>query len=74
MEFIEYDDFKKIVMKTGKIIEAKEVPQSKKLIKIRVDIGDEVRTLIAGLKGAYSPDELVGKTIIVVVKDRKSVV
>ncbi len=66
MEFIEYEDFKKVVMKTGKIIEAEEVPESKKLIKMKVDLGGEIRTLVGGLKGAYSPEELVGKVVIVV--------
>jgi methionyl-tRNA synthetase len=63
---ITLDDFKKIKLKTAKIIEAEAVPKSKKLIKLQIAIGDEHRQIVAGIAEKYSPEELIGKTIVVV--------
>ena len=63
---ITIDDFKKIKLKTAKIIEAERVPKSKKLLKLQITIGDERRQIVAGIAEKYSPEDLIGKTIIVV--------
>ncbi|MEI8135309.1 MAG: methionine--tRNA ligase [bacterium] len=65
-ELITIDDFKKIKLKTAIIVEAEAVPKSKKLIKLQIQIGDERRQIVAGIAEKYSPEELVGKTIVVV--------
>ncbi len=63
---ISYDYFSKIQLKTAKILEAEKVKKSKKLIRLLIDIGDDRRQIVAGIGEHYSPEELIGKTIIVV--------
>ncbi|HEX5315190.1 MAG TPA: methionine--tRNA ligase subunit beta, partial [Candidatus Kapabacteria bacterium] len=63
---ISIDDFKKIKLRTAKILEAERVPKSKKLIKLQIEVGEEQRQIIAGIGQKYTPEELVGKTIVVV--------
>ena len=60
------DDFMKIDLRTGKIIEAEKVKKSKKLLKLKVDIGKEVRQVVAGIAETYEPDQLIGRNIIIV--------
>lgn len=59
------DEFAKVELKIGRILHAEKVPKSDKLIKMKVDIGEE-RQIVAGIGKAYSPDELIGKKIVVV--------
>jgi methionyl-tRNA synthetase len=56
----------KIELRVARIVEAERVPNSKKLIKMTVDLGTEQRTLVAGIAEAYEAAALVGKTIAVV--------
>jgi methionine--tRNA ligase beta chain len=63
-EEISFAEFKKIDLRIGKIIEANQVPDSKKLIKILVDFGSEKRQAVAGLLKYYKPEELVGKKCV----------
>jgi methionyl-tRNA synthetase len=56
----------KVELRTAKILEAERVPKSKKLMKMRVDVGSEQRTIVAGIAEAYEPEALVGKTVVVV--------
>ena len=60
------DDFMKVDLRTGKIIEAEKIKKSKKLLKLKVDIGTEVRQVVAGIAECYEPDQLVNRTIILV--------
>jgi len=62
---IDYDEFAKIDLRVAKILEASAVPKSNKLVKLRIDLGEE-RTIVAGIGKDYKPEELVGKSIIVV--------
>ncbi|MEE9910124.1 MAG: methionine--tRNA ligase [Deltaproteobacteria bacterium] len=62
---IEYDEFGKVDLRVAKILAAEAVPKSNKLVKLRIDIGEE-RTIVAGIGKDYKPEELVGKSIIVV--------
>ncbi len=61
---IAFSDFEKIDLRIGKILEAAQVPESKKLIKIQVDFGTEKRQCIAGLLKYYKPEDLVGKKCV----------
>jgi methionyl-tRNA synthetase len=60
------DEFMKVDLRVAKVLEAEAVPKSKKLIKMRVDVGTEQRTIVAGIAEAYQPDQLVGRTIVIV--------
>lgn len=66
-EYIDFEDFTKVDLVVGKILEAKEHPNADKLLVFKVDIGeDEPRTIISGIKKWYAPEDLVGKNVIVV--------
>jgi methionyl-tRNA synthetase len=56
----------KVELRVAKVLEAEVVPKSKKLVKLRVDVGTEHRTIVAGIAEAYPPDQLVGRTIVIV--------
>jgi methionyl-tRNA synthetase len=60
------DDFMKVELRVAKVLEAEAVPKSKKLLKLRVDVGTEQRTIVAGIAEAYQPDQLVGRLIVIV--------
>ncbi len=70
---IEFEDFTKIKLMTAKVIEASKVEKADKLLKLTVDLGDERRTLVAGIAKDYEPDEMIGKTVVIVsnLKPRK---
>jgi len=63
-ELIGIEDFMKIKLKVGKVLQAERVKGSKKLIKLIVDIGEE-RQIVAGIGEQYSPEELIGRSIVV---------
>lgn len=63
---ISFDDFIKIKLRVGKVIEASDHPNADKLLVLKVDLGDEQRQICAGIKGHYTPEELVGKNLILV--------
>jgi methionyl-tRNA synthetase len=63
---ISIDDFMKVELRVAKVLEAEAVPKSKKLMKLRVDVGTEQRTIVAGIAEAYQPEQLVGRTIAIV--------
>jgi methionyl-tRNA synthetase len=62
---ITIEDFAKVELKIGKVLEAQRVEKSNKLIVMKIDTGEE-RQIVAGVGRAYTPEELVGKSIIVV--------
>ena len=64
---ITFEEFKKIDLRVAKIIEAEKVPNSQNLLKLRVDLGQETRQIIAGIQQFYQPEGLIGKEVIVVV-------
>jgi methionyl-tRNA synthetase len=63
---VSIEDFQKLGLRVGHVKSAEKVQGSKKLIKMQVDLGNEIRTLVAGIAEAYSPEELVGRQLIVV--------
>jgi methionyl-tRNA synthetase len=71
---IEYDDFARIQLKTGRVLSAEKVPKADKLLVLQVDVGEPApRQILAGIALKYAPEELVGRTVVVVVnlKPRK---
>jgi len=65
-KMMDIEDFEKIELKVGEIKSAEEHPKADKLWVLKVDLGDEQRQLVAGLKNYYKKEELVGKKIVVV--------
>jgi methionyl-tRNA synthetase len=63
---ISIDDFMKVDLRTAKVLAAEKVPNSRKLVKLSIDVGTEQRTLVAGIAEAYEPEQLVGRTIVMV--------
>ncbi|MCI7040713.1 MAG: methionine--tRNA ligase [Lachnospiraceae bacterium] len=66
-EEIGYDDFAKMQFQVGEIIACEEVPKSKKLLCSQVRIGNQVKQIVSGIKQHYSPQEMVGKKVMVLV-------
>jgi methionyl-tRNA synthetase len=65
-EKISIDDFAKVEMRVGTVVTAERIPKATKLLKLTVDIGTEVRQLLAGIAEAYAPEELIGKKVVIV--------
>ena len=66
LPMIEYEDFAKLDIRVGKVLLAEPIKKSKKLLRVEVDIGEEKpRQLVAGMASYYTPEELVGKYVIV---------
>jgi methionyl-tRNA synthetase len=60
------DEFMKIDLRVARILHAERVPKSTRLLKLRVDVGTEERTIVAGIADGYEPDALIGRTIVIV--------
>ena len=65
-EKIDYETFSKINLQTATVLEAEGIPNSDKLLKMRIDLGHEQRQLVAGIAASYAPEEMIGRQIIVV--------
>jgi len=63
---ISYDDFKKLDLRVAKILKIENIPGKTKIVKGEIDLGYETRNVIIGGAEFYEPDDLVGKTVIVV--------
>jgi methionyl-tRNA synthetase len=64
---ISIDDFVKVEMRVGEVKSAERVAGADKLLKVMVDVGEEVRQIVAGIATAYQPEQLVGRKVVVVV-------
>lgn len=64
---ITFDDFKKIDMRIGKVLSAEKVEGTDKLMNIKIDLGTEMRQLVAGIADMYEPHSLIGKEIPVLI-------
>ena len=64
---IEYDDFMKMQFQVGEIISCEAVPKSKKLLCSQVKIGSQVKQIVSGIRKYYTPEEMVGKKVMVLV-------
>lgn len=63
---IDIEEFRKVDLRIGVVLQAEAVPKSKKLLKLLVDIGLEQRTVVAGIGESYKPEELIGRKVVVV--------
>ncbi len=63
---IAYDDFAKVELRVAKVLEARPHPNADKLLLLQVDVGDEPKQIVAGIRQHYTPEQLVGKLIVVV--------
>jgi methionyl-tRNA synthetase len=66
VEPIGIEDFTKIDLRAGRIVSAERVEKSEKLVKLKVDIGAETRQVVAGTGKSYTPEELIGKSVVIV--------
>ena len=66
MSIVKFEEFQRLDLRIGKIVAAERVQRARKLLLLRVNLGGEVRTLVAGLAEHYSPEQLVGKEVVVV--------
>jgi methionyl-tRNA synthetase len=64
-ELINFDDFTKMDMRMGKILSAEKVEKADKLLKLQVHTGIDERTIVSGIAEHYSPEEIIGKTVLV---------
>jgi methionyl-tRNA synthetase len=64
-EMISFDDFTKLDLKTGTILEAEKMAKTKKLLVLKVDLGHEQRTIVSGIAESYQAEEVVGKKVTV---------
>ena len=65
METIKFEDWQKLDLRVGKIIEVKDHPNADKLYLLTIDLGTEKKTLVAGLKENYKPEEMQGKLCVI---------
>ena len=71
--YITIDDFLKVDLRVATITQAENHPKADKLFKLQLDVGPlGARQICAGIRGYYTPEQLVGRQIIIVAKDRKS--
>ena len=66
-ENIEFDDFMKLDVRVGKIIAAEKVAKTKKLLKLTIDTGIDTRTVVSGIAEHYSPEEVIGQQVSILV-------
>ncbi|CAN5912431.1 hypothetical protein BH23PLA1_BH23PLA1_44530 [soil metagenome] len=65
-EPITYDDFAKLELRVAKVLEARPHPNADKLLLLQIDLGDEQKQIVAGIRQHYTPEQLVGRKIVVV--------
>ena len=63
---VKFEDFQKIELKIARVLEAEEIEDSDKLLRLVISLGEEKRQILAGIKGSYSSESLIGKEIVVV--------
>ncbi|NPB05950.1 MAG: methionine--tRNA ligase [Aquificae bacterium] len=67
VKLVDFSDFQKLDLRVGEVLEVEEIPKAQKLYKLLVDLGEESpRTIVAGIKPYYKPEELKGKKVVVV--------
>ena len=63
---ITYDDFAKVQLRVAKVLEARPHPNADKLMLLQLSVGEETKQIVAGIKLHYTPEQLVGKSIVIV--------
>ncbi len=66
-ETISFDDFTKLDIRIGTILEAEKVPKTKKLLKLKVDVGLDIRTIVSGIAESFKPEDIIGQRVSVLV-------
>jgi len=66
-EYITIEEFQKLDIRIGKVVRAEKIPGSKKLLRLEVDVGNEVRQVVAGIAEVYSPEDVEGRTVVILV-------
>jgi methionyl-tRNA synthetase len=61
---ISIEDFQKMDLRAAKVLQAEAVPKTDKLLKLTLDLGGESRTVISGIAGAYTPADVIGRTVL----------
>ncbi|HOW85175.1 MAG TPA: methionine--tRNA ligase [Candidatus Aminicenantes bacterium] len=74
MDIITYEEFKKLDLRVARILEAERVPGATRILKLKIDIGTEQRQMVAGVAETYTPEELVGKSLIVICNLKPAVI
>jgi methionyl-tRNA synthetase len=64
---ITFDDFTKLDMRVGTILEAEKMPKAKKLLVLKVDTGLDIRTIVSGIAESFTPEEIIGKKVTVLI-------
>jgi methionyl-tRNA synthetase len=64
---ISYDDFTKMDIRTGIILEAERVPKTKKLLKLKIDTGIDQRTVVSGIAEFFEPENIIGQQVSILV-------
>ena len=72
-DYIEFDEWEKLDIRVGKVLECEAVPKSKKLLRFTLEVGSEKRQILSGISQFHNPDELIGKNVIFIanLKPRK---
>lgn len=72
-DYIEFDEWEKLDIRVGKVLECETVPKSKKLLRFTLEVGSEKRQILSGISQFHNPDELIGKNVIFIanLKPRK---
>jgi methionyl-tRNA synthetase len=65
-DLISYEDFAKLELRVAKVLEARPHPNADKLLLLQIDVGGETKQIVAGIRMHYTPEQLVGKRIVVV--------
>jgi methionine--tRNA ligase beta chain len=66
LETIKYEDFGKVDLRVAKVLEARPHPNADKLMLLQIDLGDVQKQIVAGIRAHYTPEQLVGRRIVVV--------
>jgi len=66
-ETIEFEDFTKLDIRIGTILEAEKIPKTKKLLKLKVDVGIDIRTIVSGIAESFKPEDIIGQRVSVLV-------
>lgn len=72
-DYIEFEEFEKLDIRVGKVIECEKVPKSSKLLRFTLEVGSETRQILSGISKYHTPEELIGKNVIFIanLKPRK---
>jgi methionyl-tRNA synthetase len=65
-QFISIDDFARVQLRVGKVLEAERIPKADKLLRLQVDLGSEKRQILAGIAQHFTPDEMIGRSVVIV--------